>query len=205
MWSDVLVFARFFSKEDYILINDIKFNKTAIYGIFSLEKNISAYDYIKQLPYDERDIIIKSLDEKYEISSKILNQPNEYWKLMNKDQIKKLSESELVTIGSHGYKHFNLGNLSLSDAEIELNHSKQLLENTIGKKVTMIAYPDGSYNDDIKNLAEKCGYKHQLAVDYSCPSDKKDFRILGRYGLSSTTTFDSNIINLSMAFKTKGF
>ena len=87
----------------------------------------------------------------------------------------------------------------------ELVISKKMLEQAIGKEVNMFAYPDGSYNSEVMQIAEEAGYKYQLAVNYRSNEDKKDKRILNRHCISSSTTFESNIIVLNLSFLSKGF
>jgi peptidoglycan/xylan/chitin deacetylase (PgdA/CDA1 family) len=48
---------------------------------------------------------------------------------MNDEQIKTLASSPLVTIGSHGWQHNNLGNIEKDHAGWELRQSKEYLEN----------------------------------------------------------------------------
>jgi len=121
--------------------------------------------------------------------------PEEIWKLLNIDELIKLSESRIVTIGSHGRFHNYFTERNAID---ELRISKELLFDTINKRVNLIAYPFGSYNGNIKNLAEIIGYTGQLAVKYKLHGDKKDKRIMKRHCISSTTTFESNMIQLCM-------
>ncbi len=90
----------------------------------------------------------------------------EYWKLMTDEQIKLLSKSRYAEIGSHGYYHNNLGNISKDSAYDELTRSKKYLENLIQKEVTSIGYPDGSYSDSVSNYAADIGIVHQTCSEY---------------------------------------
>ena len=86
--------------------------------------------------------------------------PEEIWKLMDKEALIKFSQSKVIEIGSHGHWHFNLGDFKINEAKLELEKSKQLLEKAIGKSIDMIAYPDGSYTEGVKDVAQKLGYKY---------------------------------------------
>ncbi len=105
--------------------------------------------------------------------------------VMNGDEIKLLSQSLWVEIGSHCITHHNL--VQLNDEQIleELMGSKNYLEKVIGKEVKSIAYPFGSYSKQILDVAEKLGYTRQLAVNYLFEDDKYDLRIRNRIGLYS--------------------
>jgi peptidoglycan/xylan/chitin deacetylase (PgdA/CDA1 family) len=52
----------------------------------------------------------------------------EYWQLMSDHQIVTASRSKLITIGSHGYYHNNLGTISHENAVNELGLSKKYLD-----------------------------------------------------------------------------
>ncbi|MFN4235534.1 MAG: polysaccharide deacetylase family protein [Bacteroidia bacterium] len=166
--------------------------------------NQSIFEFIKHLGASERELFIDELVAKYDLKNKLKEIPADYWELFSKDELKKIAQEELIEIGSHGYLHYNLGLIDENTANQELIKSKNLLENTIQKEVKSIAYPDGSYNLNVKNLAEKTGYQHQLAVNYHFEEDKNDKRILNRFGISCTTTFESNILRLSRSFNKLG-
>ncbi len=112
------------------------------------------------------------------------NDLSDYWMLMNDEEIRKASQSEYIEIGSHGFFHNNLGNIPLEDAGDELRKSKSYLENITQKEVVSLAYPDGSYSEDVKSAAASIGFKYQLAADgFLLPGDEDDSRIRDRAGI----------------------
>lgn len=116
-----------------------------------------------------------------------------YFKLMEEEGLRQLSKSELVTIGSHGLYHNCLSEISLLEAKKELEISKGYLEQTIQMEVSTLAYPDGSYNRELIDLAEKAGYKKQLAVDYIDALDEHDKRIENRFGINPYVSFNNQM------------
>lgn len=158
-------------------------------------------DKIKSMPYHEREVFLDGIEREYHLLDKIHSLPEEIWQLLDGRQLVELSKSKIVTIGSHGHNHYNLGQIEPEFAKFELEHSKVLLESVIQKEVKYIAYPDGSYNANVKDMAEKAGYVGQMAVKYKLPEDKADQRILDRFGVSATTTFESNMLFLNKSFK----
>lgn len=98
----------------------------------------------------------------------------DYWLQMTPQQIKELAASPYATIGAHGYYHNDLARISPDDAFDEMIRVKQYLENLIGKPVTSLAFPYGSYNADVINQAKKTGYSQLLAMDFNDPSDSGD-------------------------------
>lgn len=63
-------------------------------------------------------------------------------------------------IGSHGMTHTDLTFLSNSDLAAELIDSKKILEDIIGKEVSAISFPFGSWNKRVWERAVEAGYRH---------------------------------------------
>ncbi len=200
LYSDILDAAAYFYRDQVLQASGIAFKNGRI-----IENDGDIMDYLKHLQPEARESFLKELSDRYKIPEKLRKLDPDIWQLMNKSELVALSQSAYVTIGSHGYRHYNLGLISEQDAEKELTSSKQVLEATIGKKVNSIAYPDGCYSKAVKEIAEKAGYSMQLAVNYRYDTDAEDKRILQRYGTSNTTTFESNIFFICKAFSYRGF
>lgn len=199
LWAEKIAALKYFYPHETIKVGNYTFNN---YMEIHQQKGIETI--IKNCHHDERDALLEELVEKYDLINKMNEIPEEAWRLMNKEQLIQFASSKYVDIGSHGHLHYNLGIIDKNKAIEDLKKSKTLLEQTIGKEVDMIAYPDGSYNQSIKDAAEKYGFKYQLAVNYLLDNDKNDRRILNRHGISSRTTFASNMIFLNLAFSKKG-
>jgi len=108
----------------------------------------------------------------------------EYWMLMSDKEIADASKSHLISIGSHGCLHNNLGNIAHADAVNELQKSKEYLENLTQKPCESLGYPDGSYTRELIESAYEMGFKYQLAAEsYIFEEDKNDPRIKNRYGV----------------------
>jgi peptidoglycan/xylan/chitin deacetylase (PgdA/CDA1 family) len=75
------------------------------------------------------------------------------------EDVKKLSEDPIVTIGAHGHTHRALATLDTSEAKSELELSKKILEEITGKKVNSMSFPHGSYDKTILSFAKKLGYQ----------------------------------------------
>lgn len=200
LWAEYINCLNHFHKNENIVVVNYCFQNG-----FDSAKNIYLSDFIKELDTAKREVVMNDIITRYDLNKKIQEIPEEYWKLMTAEELKRFSQSKVVEIGSHGHLHYNLGNISLNDAEAELKISKQLLENTINKPVNSIAYPDGSYTKKVKDKAELYGFKDQLAVDYRVEDDANDKRILSRFGISCTTTFESNMFSVNRAFSKVGF
>lgn len=160
---------------------------------------------VKSLNISQRTRLYAEIAKHVDIQSYIPRFPRGFWKLMNKAQLRELAQSGLVEMAAHSHNHPNLGLIDIADAKEEVVKCKRLLEDAIQQPVKAIAYPDGSYTAEVKRVCLEAGYENLLAVDYRLAEDVNDKNILPRYCLSSTTTFESNMIAVNRAFKTYGF
>ncbi len=84
----------------------------------------------------------------------------EVMKFMTQDMLKEMSDSGLITIGSHTKSHSYLPDIHEEKAlKEEIFDSKKELEKIIGKKVYAFSYPIGGYTPHIRNLVRLAGYK----------------------------------------------
>ena len=102
---------------------------------------------------------------------------------MTNEQIHKASLSRNITIGSHGFYHNNLGSLDNADAVNEVRLSKEYLEGIIQKEICTIAFPDGSYTEQLNDSLEKEGFKKQFLVNYRFGDYNKKKNVYDRFGL----------------------
>jgi peptidoglycan/xylan/chitin deacetylase (PgdA/CDA1 family) len=77
---------------------------------------------------------------------------------LSHSELRGLSSLPGVTIGSHGATHIRL--LDCDDGALweELHGSRRYLEDVIGAPVTAIAYPHGSVNLRVADMARRAGY-----------------------------------------------
>ena len=116
------------------------------------------------------------------------------------EEVKELSESPLVTIGSHTVSHISLANQKEELTKFEILQSKSEIEVKINKKVVHFAYPYGSLDDGSKrefSILEKAGFKSAVFNHpgglFSIDGENK-FKI-PRMGLSDETS-KSKILEL---------
>jgi len=131
--------------------------------------------------------------------------PREYWKLLSREQLKLLAAEQQIEIGSHALTHSNLDTLSETEMAKELSLSMQKLQQAGLKPVISIAFPDGAYNEKVKETCFKAGYKSLFAVGYRTKNDKPEHNIFPRHSISNTTVTASVIISIYRAFSRAGF
>lgn len=108
----------------------------------------------------------------------------DYWLQIGTEEIKQLSDSLLVTIGSHGYYH---NDLVYDDAEMlaaELKSSKHFLESVTGKEISSIAFPYGSYSPRVIEAAVNAGYKQLLPERFLSDQDNRNPLLAERMGIN---------------------
>ncbi len=77
---------------------------------------------------------------------------------MNWEQVAVLRDGGM-TIGSHAMSDARLTAVNVDRAFEELSFSKKTLERKLGIGVDMVAYPEGSHNLDVADLAKEAGYR----------------------------------------------
>lgn len=104
--------------------------------------------------------------------AKILSSPNytrpERRALLT-EEVRALSNHELIEVGSHGIYHLVLGKQPLNQQWEEINESKLYLEKLLGRSIISFAYPYGGTGDVSKEticLVQKAGYS--LACSNVC-------------------------------------
>lgn len=105
----------------------------------------------------------------------------------NKDPISILTKEQIlemtsygIEIGSHLCNHVHLPKLSSNEIKHELQESKLLLENVLGQKIYSVAYPFGSYNNEVLEIAKEVGYQFGVTTKSGnnlTANDQELFRI----------------------------
>ncbi len=200
LWADIIAALKLFTANTTIVIGDRSF-----YNLIDVNTGEHLVDLVKKMGVIERDVLLERICSEFCIKDKLVKIPSEIWALMQEKDIRKLSFSPYVEIGSHGYLHYNYNYIQLVDTQQDMIKSKQILENTLGKEINMIAYPDGGYDNNVKEKAFETGYINQLAVNYMNEADMFDKNILNRHGVSATTNYESGIFYINKAFINKAF
>lgn len=83
-----------------------------------------------------------------------------------------------MSFGSHTVSHRRLGELTWAEIQDELVISKAILEGILGRPVNAIAYPQGSYNDNVLVIAQNAGYITGFTVrEGVCYKDSPDLEL----------------------------
>ena len=86
---------------------------------------------------------------------------------LNWDEVKKLDQHPLVSIGAHTHSHLNLKQLTEEEVFSEMSRCKVLLEEQLEHSIEHFAYPFGSANEaDMREfkLASRCGFRSAVTT-----------------------------------------
>lgn len=119
---------------------------------------------------------------------------------MTWDQLKELSDNG-IEIGSHACSHKILTKLTDDEVVEELNRSKRNIEDNLETEVISIAYPNGDYNGEIGEMANKVGYKCGFGTEYGYIDKDTDIYNLKRININdvvadSKATFLATLIGI---------
>lgn len=88
-----------------------------------------------------------------------------YWRMLDEGSLRRLAQSPLVTIGSHGVRHLTLPHQDPLIARAEMADSKRWIEAVIGREVHALAFPDGAWNTEMVESACRLQYRQLLGGD----------------------------------------
>jgi peptidoglycan/xylan/chitin deacetylase (PgdA/CDA1 family) len=107
---------------------------------------------------------------------------------LNWNELKQMQDSGIITVASHSMGPEPLINLK-SDEEIkyQIFESKKILEQKLGRQVKAFSYPEGRFNEKIRQLVIDAGYKSAVATNPGRKFSKNDIFALKRLRISSTS------------------
>jgi peptidoglycan/xylan/chitin deacetylase (PgdA/CDA1 family) len=137
------------------------------------------FQALLKLKFNDRNFILNTLAEKYNIISK--------HRMMNWEEAKLCSEKFNVEIGCHTYNHNSLlGINNNTELELEIGESIKEMEQKLHKKIEILALPNGQYNEKVLNYSKKINIKYLLLVDNKANSQKlinNRFNLISRINL----------------------
>lgn len=156
IWGSYLNALCFENLYDSITFKNHKYQLKSINDKFETKKKL----HTLSLQAASQDSFFNDLNLKYPINNKI----KDSYRGMSSEQLKDASNNSLVTIGAHTHTHPSLDTLSIQDQSKEIEMSKMILENKIGKPVTDFAYPSGLYNKKTIEILKKLQFTSACAV-----------------------------------------
>jgi len=116
---------------------------------------------LKTLSYTEMQDRLQCILNKVEMNGQnCIPFPGLSW-----EQIRILAKDPLFTIGGHSHTHPILTKLPEEQAWKEIIINKELLEENIGKRVTIFSYPNGNWDASLVSLLKRAGYEFALTSE----------------------------------------
>ncbi|HID57308.1 TPA: polysaccharide deacetylase family protein [Candidatus Poribacteria bacterium] len=112
------------------------------------------------------------------------------FKHLSADQISEMS-SDGFTFGSHGATHRFLTSYSGILRRFELERSRIKLERVIGRRVDLLSYPYGDWNEDVVKSARRAGYRAAFTMNPFLPISAETIFSLPRISIYSFDTLES--------------
>ena len=190
LWADLLDLIAYRYKEP-IIVTGTKFKVKNKKGYVSETGGVYLKDIMKNVDKELKLALMNSIPEMKEILKD--RELKTYWQLLDTAQIRELSQSKLVTIGSHGLFHNCLDKITQKEMNLELKFAKDWLEKIIGKPINALAFPDGSYNDKVISTAREFGFEYFLSVDSQMEGRSETGDLKSRFGINPHISFNNQM------------
>lgn len=104
------------------------------------------------------------------------------------DEIKIMQDSGIITFGSHSLGPESLTNIKSEEKlRSEIFDSKKILEEKLDNEINVFSYPEGRFNEKIKQLIMEAGYKLAVTTNPGKRFPSDDVFALKRIRISSTS------------------
>lgn len=111
-------------------------------------------DWLKRMPAERRNLIVKQMLP----ASESAPDQAEVDSMLTWDQAREMSAAG-IEMGAHTVSHPLLSYEDAPSVERELRVSKQTLEEKLGNKVRAFAYPNGDWNESVRQQVAEAGYR----------------------------------------------
>lgn len=79
------------------------------------------------------------------------------------DEVREMQRAG-IGFGSHSYAHHDLTTLSEDECERDLRGSRELLEDLLEARVTLLAYPRGLHDERVRRASARAGFAYALTL-----------------------------------------
>ncbi len=97
------------------------------------------------------------------------------------DELRQAAAEGLISVGSHGWKHAPLTNLAPEDVRKEVFESKRIIEDGLGRPVSLFSYPAGACDREVMEIVREAGYSAAFSSRSRVARTGDDPYALGRF------------------------
>ncbi|MCX5704978.1 MAG: polysaccharide deacetylase family protein [Candidatus Omnitrophica bacterium] len=186
-----------------IFERQMRFLKEHHYNVVSLDSLIPILEEKKKIPpktvaitfddgYKDNYIYAFPVLKKYQFSTTIFIIVSEVGRSLNDrldwGQIKEMQDSGLVIIGSHAIGPDPLYKMKTEkELRRQIFDSKKILEEKLGREVLAFSYPEGMFDQHMKELVKGAGYKMAVATKPGKEFANDDLFALKRQRISTNS------------------
>ena len=113
---------------------------------------------LKRMPMSARLLLLDHLEQHYQAI------PTQTRRFLTSDQIRVMTRTGLIRLGSHTHRHATLSSESDRDIRQELEDARISLWKQAGAVADILAYPNGMYNRRVQELVRSMGFKTALST-----------------------------------------
>jgi peptidoglycan/xylan/chitin deacetylase (PgdA/CDA1 family) len=146
-----------------------------------VSKSKATYNYLSSFLKDLRNQDKMNWMNRLKKINNIEPKEDDSYRSLAKNELIKLGNHPLITIGGHSHNHYFLGNESKEVQEHEIKKGNLSLRNILKKDIHYFAFPHGSYNKETKKILKDIDIKVSfLANNYYSNGHKKGKGIVSR-------------------------
>jgi peptidoglycan/xylan/chitin deacetylase (PgdA/CDA1 family) len=140
-------------------------------------EDIDAFiDRLKYLSKKERESVMEYLSTQAEVSLRELEDERI---LLEWNEVEEMANNQ-ISFGSHTETHPILTQVSLERARREIVNSKKRIENHLGRPCSGFAYPNGDWNERVRNLVIESEYTYACSLSETASTSAVDVYSLRR-------------------------
>ena len=109
------------------------------------------------------------------------------------EQIRVMTRTGLIRIGSHTHRHATLSSESDRDIRQELDDARIALWKHAGASSDVLAYPNGMYNRRVQELVHSMGFKSALSTIPGFLTRESNRLAIPRIAVDNTTVTDPSL------------
>jgi peptidoglycan/xylan/chitin deacetylase (PgdA/CDA1 family) len=140
---------------------------------------------LKRMPMNARLLLLDHLEQRYQM---IISQSRRF---LTWEQIRIMTRTGLIRIGSHTHRHATLSSESDRDIRQELDDARISLWQHAGAVSDVLAYPNGMYNRRVQELIRSMGFKAAVSTIPGFFTRESNPLAVPRIAVDNTTVTDT--------------
>ena len=150
------------------------------------------WEDVKRAGPDARDAIVDQIIERFAGADGAnpfhIEVEGNVFTPLTSEQIRRLADEPLVTIGSHSHCHNLLDRIPLAEAEQSIRKSKEILQDLTGQQIRHFSYPNGDYNGALVSVLKRAGFVSAVTTRPGFFKTASNRYEINRYGVGAWTT-----------------